>query len=774
MTHSIPAKSLLPLVDARGWPWLRHGVIPSGPVTRVLLAPLSPEAPDLDTLLEPFDVVREPAVGRARAVSRHWLRRWIAGWPATAMPALEVTAGVLSPFDCYPQQLSPALALIGGRATRLVLADEVGAGKTIEAGLVIGELAGRKAADRVVVLTPSTIRDQWADEVSRLCGLSLDVVDRGAFRKRCRSAPPGFGPFDVPSRVVLSLDLAKRPDVLAHLVATTWDVLVVDEAHTASGDSARMAAVSALARRARVVVLATATPHGGDPTAYARLCRIGELGEGPPLVFQRRAPRPQGHRAPRAGDWSPRRTPAEREMTDALMRYVRALDRSGVAVARLIAIVLRKRALSSPQALAASLRHRERWLDGRGTAGAQPCLPFEDDEEERGDTEQPASLSEAALLDSAAELALLRDVTAAAVAAGRQWSKVAPLLRVLRCTREHVLVFTEYRDTLDAIVAALPAEVPIAVLHGGLTRRERAEAVAQFVGGARRVLVATDVAAEGLNLQRACRLVVHLELPWSPTRLIQRNGRVDRIGQLRRVHVWRLLGDRRHERRVVATLAARLERMREAGLNVGGLAAHVRESSQASPAGEDGPEIAIEPRAATLAEELRLVSRLVRACWRSCGSGVTRRHDGLAWLRLRSPVPGLASGVIVVCLLPSTMRGSRPAIVAVRVELHRKPPLPPRDWLPALAERAVSVLGHDAALVGALSRREFRLLTDALAEGVRADGRWQASLFERRTARVVAAARDRAADRIAAHRRRLSELDARCAIAIPVLALLAR
>ena len=85
--------------------------------------------------------------------------------------------------------------------------------------------------------------------------------------------------------------------------------------------------------------------------------------------------------------------------------------------------------------------------------------------------------------------------------------------------------------------------------------RLRAAALAQFASGHARVLLATDVAAEGVNLQEACRLVVHVELPWSPARLEQRNGRIDRLGQRRRVHVWRLLGDPRHESRIVDALA---------------------------------------------------------------------------------------------------------------------------------------------------------------------------------------------------------------------------
>jgi hypothetical protein len=443
-------------------------------------------------------------------------------------------------------------------------------------------------------------------------------------------------------------------------------------------------------------------------------------------------------------------------------------------VARLIGIVLRKRALSSPHALACSLRHRERVLSNRAHPGAQACLPFDDEEQDGGDLAQPPALGEATLLDTAAEVELLRDALSKARLAAARWSKVAPLVRLLRRTREQVLVFTEYRDTLEAFVAALPGEVAVVELHGGLARRERVEAIDRFVSGHARVLVATDVAAEGLNLQRGCRLVVHLELPWSPTRITQRNGRVDRIGQQRQVHIWRLLGDRRHEARVVAALAARLERMREAGVNAVGFG----DRNAGAPAASESPDAAArhqpDPRDLALAHDRQRVAHLVRACGRSGGAGVARRLDGLAWQWLRRPITGLGCGVILVCLTPAAMRGACPSLVALHISLRQWPTSPPRDWLPALAAHAACAVPRDRRLSDALSRRESQLLANALDEHARAAGRWQASLFERRAARLVAATRDRARDRIDAHRVRLQELEAGTAPAVPVVALLVR
>jgi len=129
---------------------------------------------------------------------------------------------------------------------------------------------------------------------------------------------------------------------------------------------------------------------------------------------------------------------------------------------------------------------------------------------------------------------------------------------------EKVIVFTEYRDTLTHLRQQLVR--PALVLHGGLTRDERSAVLAEFVSGAARVLLATDAASEGLNLQSRCRLVVNLELPWNPMRLEQRIGRVDRIGQGRIVHAFHLVAASTGETRILERLRSRIA---TAGADVG-------------------------------------------------------------------------------------------------------------------------------------------------------------------------------------------------------------
>lgn len=754
------------LVRARGWRWSVTGWAEHGGLTAARLAPREPEAPDLETVLLPADrLVAVPTAGWRRA-SRAWLRRWVEGWPRTAWPHAPLCSPIDAPADIVAHQLVPALVLTdGGSGTRLLLADPVGRGKTVEAGLVIAELARRRAADRVLVLTPAALRAQWRSELDRHCGVTAVAVDRAVLASLDRESSPGAGAFRAPGVAVLSTDLAKQPGVLARLLQVCWDVLVVDEAHGVGGDSARTAAVGEIASRSRVVLLLSATPHAGARESFARLCRLGASETDPPIVVVS-AP-PDGSLRPRRHlDVAPRLSPAERGASSALDVYLRALEGARAPVGALVALVLRKRALSSPAALARSLEHRLGCLDLGPAALRAPSLPLEPEEADDGDAAQPEVLgARVAGLRLDERAALVAALDQARLASGA-WCKLAPLLRLLRRTREQVLVFTEYRDTLTAMAGALAPLASIERLHGGLDPASRERAVDAFTRGDARVLLATDVAAEGLNLQRRCRLVVHVELPWSPARLEQRNGRVDRRGQRRRVHIWRLLGEAGHESRTLARRAARARRMAADGIDT---------RSLGLPAGDDeadaGPPVAVHAiagagwdRAASVADLLTRMRGVLRHARRPPAARPRPERAALRWCHLRRWPGGLPPGVTVVLLWPSGPVGTCPSLLPVHVALTRWPAGSPSSWLPGVAAAAAAACrqatpDRGAGLVGALRRREEGLAGRALADQHAAHARWQPSLFERRTARLVNAARSEAAARVDAHRQRLSELD---------------
>jgi hypothetical protein len=194
------------------------------------------------------------------------------------------------------------------------------------------------------------------------------------------------------------------------------------------------------------------------------------------------------------------------------------------------------------------------------TARDQLTLPFVDPD---SDDEPGGELGVAGLRDSLEETRLLQRLAALAHAASAGESKLRALMRLIRRAREPVLVFTEYRDTLQRLAAVLDTFAPLQ-LHGGLTSRERLDVLRRFTAGDAAVLLATDAASEGLNLHQRCRLVVNLELPWTPLRLEQRIGRVDRLGQPRRVHALQLVAADTQEESIAARLSERSGRIRAA------------------------------------------------------------------------------------------------------------------------------------------------------------------------------------------------------------------
>ena len=173
-------------------------------------------------------------------------------------------------------------------------------------------------------------------------------------------------------------------------------------------------------------------------------------------------------------------------------------------------------------------------------------------------------------LERETERSWLRRLSHLAGAAAGHESKVRRVVRLITRTDEPVIVFTEFRDSLRVLVNRIRLLRPLAVLHGGMTAGERSEAIDRLRTGDATVLVATDVAGQGLNLQHRCRWVISLELPWNPARLEQRIGRVDRIGQARPVHFTLLVARHDSEANLVAHLARRVLTANQATMPIAG------------------------------------------------------------------------------------------------------------------------------------------------------------------------------------------------------------
>lgn len=688
------------------------------------------------TFLLPFEPCEPlPGDARPRAVRRTRWRRSVRRLLADATPSwLSLRTAAAAALSLLPFQLEPALALLLGRASRFLIADAVGLGKTVQAGLMIAETFARFPDGRALVVAPAGLRGQWAGELQSRFGLAPQLLDSGSIAGQ--ALPEGANPWAAHALVITSIDYVKRADVIRGLETMVWDVMVFDEAHALAGRSDRAAAAGALARRARALVLLTATPHAGDEAAFQRLCALGTLGPAAPLITFRRSREALGiPPSRRSRQLLVRMTGDEAGMHAALADYAAMATAGNVPHGQLAVAVLQRRATSSAASLHASLERRIALLgapsDGGPPAGThpQPFLPFTGiDDDEPPDAE----LGVASLDDRDQELLHLDRLLDLARRAARCESKLAALRRLLRRVREPAIVFTAYRDTLATVSAVLG--FPAAELHGGLSSRERQEVVRRFTRGDVPLLLATDAASEGLNLHHRCRLVAHLELPCTPVRLEQRIGRVDRLGQRRTVHS-------------IALVAA--------GTSEVIAASRLAERQQAADAVAGDRAAAVSGAATIEAARLEHIRRLTRGAGLPLDARpvitVARRYRGRPIWAYRLTTLDADDRALWESLIATVTGtpGSDPFTTALAAATHRLR----RDMAPALdaleqRERAIAeaLLGERARLSAGLMQpglfdRRFERAASAqrlLLDEAHARCRARLDLLERtRTARVV-------------------------------------
>jgi superfamily II DNA or RNA helicase len=682
-----------------------------------------------------------------------------------------------------PYQLAPAVSVARG-AARLMLADEVGLGKTIQAGWIVADLLEREPAARVLVAVPAALRRQWCGELSAQFDITATLVDARWLRGMVAGIPADVSPWAAPGVYLGSVDFLKRPDVASSLDAHVWDLVVADEAHTAMSPTDRHAALAAVSSHARRIVTITATPYSGDTAGFSSMAALGAAaGDPPPLMFRRSREDVGDARRRRHRFTAVRITRAESRLQRLLERYTRTVWRNApanVEGARLAMTVLRKRALSSPAAAARSLRRRLDLLRAQDAARPPRQLSLFDEDDQVGDQLPDGALAAPGFGDAALEHRWLTALIEAADAASGLDSKERCLRRLLdRTGREPVIVFTEYRDTLLQLASTLP---PSLLLHGGLTAGEREAVQARFneTGG---LLLATDAAAEGLNLQRRCRIVVNYELPWNPARLEQRIGRVDRIGQERAVHALTLVARDTAEDLVIANLLKRLARVvsalgqrdrlgaflteaRIARLVIAGVAADEPEPEQ------DGPAVSLEP---AIGDDARAAAQ--HLVLRREGKDGTPRpphaSSAVAVSTLRaSPALGSGFAVAVRCTARNDEGGlvaDRGVVVHLRCDIARPPTreaarsmaaevtssLPDvRDACPDLAAWCAVVTETHERAIGRRIARETALLARS---GDHAQV--QPGLFDCRAVRAArqVSASERAIH--AEHRRHIAALD---------------
>jgi SNF2 family DNA or RNA helicase len=434
-------------------------------------------------------------------------------------------------FEPFPYQLEAAARVLRHMQGRAILADEVGLGKTIEAGIVLSELRLRGLASRVLVLTPAGLVGQWCEELERKFALPCVIADRHF------EAPPSEG---VQPIVVASLAAARRDRLRGELTAQTWDLVVADEAHrlkNARSASARLAR----ALRTRYMLLLTATPienRLSDLFQLVSLVRPGLLGSA--AEFRAHYGR---------GDGAQVRNVASLQLAlrELMVRHRRS--EITVMLPRRLAETIRV----APDAQEAELYRAisERVRDQARDAPTSRLLALRSIQQLAGSSPWAcaASLAKLGWGDLAQQAASVSST-----------AKAAALLELLRrhgARGEKVVVFTAFRRTLHALEELLvDHDVDAAVYHGSLARAEKDAAVARFAD-ATPVLLSTEAAGEGRNLQ-FCHVMVNFDLPWNPMKIEQRLGRIHRIGQQHDVQLTNLVSRGTVEARLLDVLQSKI------------------------------------------------------------------------------------------------------------------------------------------------------------------------------------------------------------------------
>jgi len=492
-------------------------------------------------------------------------------------------------------QMVPVVMSLSMPRVRMLIADDVGLGKTIEAGLIITELLARQKASRVLIICPAALREQWKTQLAYFFHLDAEIISSRHRRQLERSLSPGVSPWTHYPLLITSMDYVKQPLVLESMLEGDWDVVVFDEAHNcakphqvsqnATVDMARWNLLRKVAKvKSRHLLLLTATPHNGFTDTFASLLRALDVdavigSDAKPTirkeiakkyVCQRRRIDVEGAFAKDGGRSPfPSRdtkevyiTPSahERDLYTSIEEFgEHVLSISQLADQHIQRILAKwtvthfhKRALSSPHALRCSLRNRRRRLqesesDAYVTVDEARAEVLDDDPGERVDDEQAGSRMEQMLWGDhnalQRELELIDETMEKAKRiTPRRDQKLHKLLTrtltgLLRRDPK-VIIFTRYRDTLNYLTKEIAKhsnfkDTKVISLDGTMNTSQRRENLQAFGKANMGILVATDCISEGMNLQHYAAQLIHYELPWNPNRLEQRNGRIDRYGQKR-------------------------------------------------------------------------------------------------------------------------------------------------------------------------------------------------------------------------------------------------
>lgn len=624
---------------------------------------LSPETEELLWELEPGTYLQEPsslprpdrgAMPASEFDAMVSACRWSSAQPylspdgTDALCESSFSAPFYGAVEIDDYQLVPLLKALRMPRVNLMIADDVGLGKTIETGLIVSELLIRRRIQRVLVITPASLRRQWQDELNDKFSLPFEVVDHDSTLRLRKTVGIDANPWRYHQRVITSYHYLKQSHVLEQFrsVSTSkdndsrlpWDLLIVDEVHNLT--PASMGEDSDLCKMLKLIapcfehkIFLTATPHNGntrcfsglleilDPVRFTQDDKLNDAARGRvKQVVIRRLKRDINART-NPPKFCTRNPPQALSLDDSfseaelklifgvedfkreIRRFIDQQSRRRRRAGRFAIEVLSKRLLSCPMSFA------ESWQ--RCKAGLADAEESEDSSEseleklERATKEEIADDTEAEqsqavvsatigrwmrefaprvkremdVIDSALAdlgLDLSKPVMEQTPAADARFTvlkrKIDELLRHGNAWRddERLVIFTEYKTTQDYLLRRLKQAYPkdadrFCTLFGGMddADRDRIKTAFNDESSDIRILIGTDAASEGLNLQETARYLLHYDCPWNPSRLEQRNGRLDRHGQARDVTIFHFSSTDKGGLDFFARLIVKLDTIRE-------------------------------------------------------------------------------------------------------------------------------------------------------------------------------------------------------------------
>ena len=503
-----------------------------------------------------------------------------------------------------PHQLHVLNRAMETNNIRYILADEVGLGKTIEAGMIIRELKSRGLVSRILVVCPTGLVTQWASEMQEKFHEKFQVIlpsDYDTIR-RLTDNDDVYGQFD---QVISPMDSIKPIEKHAgwseekvekyneeriYSINSGWDLIIIDEAHRVAGSSGEVARYklgNLLAQASPYLLLLSATPHNGKTEPFLRLIRLLDADAFPnakSIVREQVAPfliRTEKREAiDNNGNllfknrithlvtisWDERNN-LQRELYEMVSSYVaktynKALrNRKKNMCLIFLLIIMQRMVTSSTAAIRQSLERRLNVLLEQRT-----CVGNlrEEDLDELNIEDGVEDALEAISLDMELEIEELKQIISLAKQAQfqNQDAKVEPLLNEIDAIlsedrTQKVIIFTEFVATQTYLQELLVNRgYTVTILNGGMSIDERNAAMQEFKTSTS-IFISTDAGGEGLNLQFA-NIIINYDLPWNPMKIEQRCGRVDRIGQQRDVHIYNFIVGETVENRVREVLEEKL------------------------------------------------------------------------------------------------------------------------------------------------------------------------------------------------------------------------